>query len=141
MAYRERIAWLMLAGMVLTYGPFFAALQHESAAGAPGIGRFLLLLGIASAARVAIEVGGRIFLAIRMGADARAPADERDTAIASRSSGFAYLVLLAGMIVVGIFMPFSAHGLQIVSAALLAIIAAELVRCLAIVLGYRLGWQ
>ena len=38
-------------------------------------------------------------------------------------------------------MPFSAQGIAIVTAALLAIVAAELIRCLAIVLGYRLGWQ
>jgi hypothetical protein len=39
------------------------------------------------------------------------------------------------------FMPFSSHGIEIVTAALFAIVAAELIRYLAIVLSYRLGWQ
>jgi hypothetical protein len=50
-------------------------------------------------------------------------------------------VLLAGMIAVGIIMPFSRQGIEIVTAALLALVAAETVRYLAIVLSYRLGWQ
>jgi hypothetical protein len=141
MAWREKIAWLALAAMALAYGPFFAALGREAVSGGPTIGRFLLLFGIASAVRVAIEVGGRIVLAVRLGAEARAPADERDRAIASRSAHFAYVVLLAGMIVVGGVMPFSNQGIAIAGAALLAIVIAELIRCLAIVLSYRLGWQ
>ena len=141
MSYRERIAWLALFAMALAYGPFFVLLGREAAFGGPSIGRFLLLFGAASAVRVAIEAGGRIALAVRMGAEARAPADERDRAIAARSSSFAYIVLLVGMIVVGMVMPFSSQGLAIVTAALFALIAAELIRCLAIVLSYRLGWQ
>jgi hypothetical protein len=141
MAYREKTAWLALAAMALAYGPLFALLGRETAAGWPALMRFLLLFGAASAVRVVIEIGGRILLAVRLGAEARAPADERDRAIAARSASSAYLVLLAGMIIVGMVLPFSAQGIAIVTAALLAIVAAELIRCLAIVLGYRLGWQ
>jgi hypothetical protein len=141
MAYREKMAWLALAAMALAYGPLFVLLGRENAAGWPALIRFLILFGAASAVRVAIEIGGRIFFHIRLGAEARLPADERDRAIAARSSSFAYIVLLVGMIVVGMVMPFSAQGVAIVTAALLAIVAAELIRCLAIVLGYRLGWQ
>jgi hypothetical protein len=127
--------------MALAYGPLFALLGRESAAGGPSMVRFLILFGAASAVRVALEIGGRIVFHVRLGAEAREPADERDRAIAARSSSFAYLVLLAGMIIVGMVMPFSAQGIAIVTAALLAIVAAELIRCLAIVLSYRLGWQ
>ena len=141
MSCRERIAWLALFAMALAYGPFFALLGHEQAYGGPSIGRFLLLFGAASAVRVAIEAGGRIALRVRMGAEALAPADERDRAIAARSAQFAYVVLLVGMIVVGIVMPFKSQGLAIVTSALFALIAAELIRYLAIVLSYRLGWQ
>ncbi|MBV9881384.1 MAG: hypothetical protein JO276_00070 [Sphingomonadaceae bacterium] len=141
MAWREKLAWLAIAGMLIGYVPFFYLFGREAAAGGPSMGRFLLLLGIASAVRVAIEIGGRLVLMLRLGAQAREPADERDRAIAARSSSFAYLALLAGMIVVGMFMPFSQQGIAIVNAALFAIVAAELIRCLAIVLSYRLGWQ
>jgi hypothetical protein len=91
MARREKIAWLALVAMVLAYGPFFALLGREAAAGGPAIGRFLLLFGAASAVRVALEIGGRIMLALRLGAEAREPADERDRAIAYRSASFGYL--------------------------------------------------
>ena len=140
MGYREKIAWLAIAGMVIGYGPFFAELQREAATGGPAMGRFLILFAIASAVRVAIEIGGRIVVMVRLGREEREP-DERDHAIAARSSSFAYVVLLTGMIVVGVFMPFSSHGIAIVTAALFAIVAAELIRYLAIVLSYRLGWQ
>jgi cytochrome b561 len=140
MAYREKTAWLALIAMALAYGPFFAVLQQPSETG-HGIGRFLLLFGIASGVRVAIELGGRIVLALRLGAEAREPADERDRAIAARSAHFGYVVLLFGMIVVGVMMPFGSQGIAIVGPALLAIVIAETVRNLAIVLGYRLGWQ
>ena len=141
MAYREKIAWLALVAMALAYGPLFALLGGGTATGWPALMRFLLLFGAASAVRVVLEIGGRIVLLVRLGAEAREPADERDRAIAARSSSFAYIVLLVGMIIVGMVMPFSAQGVAIVTAALLAIVAAEAIRCLAIVLGYRLGWQ
>jgi hypothetical protein len=141
MAFREKTAWLAIIGMLLGYVPFFIVLARETENGGPTLWRFLLLLAIASLVRVVIEVGGRILVAVRMGADARGPADERDRAIAARSSSFAYFVLLTGMIVVGMFMPFSRQGIEIVTAALIAIVAAELIRYLAIALSYRLGWQ
>jgi NhaP-type Na+/H+ or K+/H+ antiporter len=141
MAFREKTAWLAIAGMLLGYVPFFLALGRETENGGPTVGRFLLLLAIASLVRIVIEVGGRTLVAVRMGAEARGPADERDRAISARSSSIAYIVLLVGMIVVGMFMPFSNHGIAIVTAALIAIVAAELIRYLAIALSYRLGWQ
>ena len=143
MAWREKVAWLAIAGMALGYGPFFYALvlARASAAGEGSVRRFLLLLAIASAVRVAVEIGGRLVLAMRRGAEARAPADERDRAIAARGARLAYFVLLAGMIVVGMVLPFSLQGMAIVASALLALAAAELIRYLAIALSYRLGWQ
>lgn len=141
MAWREKAAWLALAAMALGYVPFFFLLGRAGEDGGPSIGRFLLLFAIASAVRVAVEGGGRILLAVRLGAEARAPADERDRAIAARSASFAYIVLLVGMILVGVVMPFGNPRLEIAAAALLAIVAAETVRYLAIVLSYRLGWQ
>ena len=141
MAWREKIAWLAIAGMALGYGPVFYALGREAAAGGPTMGRFLLLLGIASVVRLVIEMGGRLVLMLRLDPAERGPADERDRAIAARGSSFAYIVLLIGMIVVGMFMPFSRQGVVIVNAALFAVVAAESIRNLAILLSYRLGWQ
>lgn len=141
MAYREKTAWLAIAGMVIGYGLLFAVAQVQGGIEAMTVQRFLLLFAIASAVRVLIELAGRFGLARQAGVEAGVPADERDRAIAARSATFAYIVLLTGMIIVGMIMPFSAHGIAIVGAALVAIVAAELVRYLAIALSYRLGWQ
>ena len=45
------------------------------------------------------------------------------------------------MILVGIVMPFSDRGWQIVNAAFLAIAVAEAVRLAVIILSYRRGWH
>jgi len=82
-------------------------------------------------------------LAIRAASpmDARAPADERDRAIAGRSAAIAYYVMMTGMVLVGMVMPFTARGWAIVNAALLAIVIAELARCGTIIASYRRGWH
>ena len=102
MGYREKIAWLALIGMAIGYLPFFAILQSEAGAGPPSMGRFLVLFAIASAVRVVIEIGGRLVLIVRLGREGREPPDERDRAIAARSSSFAYIVLLTGTIIAGV---------------------------------------
>ncbi|MET0331620.1 MAG: hypothetical protein ABW154_09355 [Dyella sp.] len=65
--------------------------------------------------------------------------DERDAAIASRSRHAAYNTLMAGMIMVGVVMPFSHSGWDIVNAALLAIAVSEVVHHRLIALAYRRG--
>ena len=54
-----------------------------------------------------------------------------------RSISSAYYVLIAGMIVVGCVMPFSASGWSIINAALVMIVAAEVVHYGVVVLSYR----
>lgn len=135
MAYRETAAWLTLAAMAIGYGPFFLLVGQG---GPPDVLRFVFLFALASLVRLAIEGGGRLILAVRHG---RQPADERDRAIASRSVGFAYMVLLVGMILVGGIMPFTDQGVTIAYAGLFFIVLAETIRCLAVALSYRLGWQ
>ncbi|MBD8882097.1 hypothetical protein IHE49_16560 [Rhodanobacter sp. 7MK24] len=63
--------------------------------------------------------------------------DERDRAIDGRATRTAYFVMLAGMIVVGVVMPFSDTGWKITNTALFAIVLAETVRYALIVTGYR----
>lgn len=54
----------------------------------------------------------------RSPADARVPLDERDLDIKRRSITAAYFVLITGMILIGVVMPFQSHGWAIVNAAL-----------------------
>lgn len=63
--------------------------------------------------------------------------DERDRAIDGRATRTAYFVILTGMIVVGVVMPFGDTGWKITNAALFAIVLAETVRYALIVTGYR----
>lgn len=63
--------------------------------------------------------------------------DERDRAIDGRATRSAYFVLITGLIVVGVVMPFSDGGWKLVNAALFFIVLAETVRHALIVVGYR----
>lgn len=63
--------------------------------------------------------------------------DERDRAIDGRATRTAYFVMLTGLIVVGVVMPFSDTGWKITNTALFAIVFAETVRYALIVMGYR----
>ena len=141
MAYREKIAWLELAGQVVAYGGFFAAVIMAEQMGGVSLLLFLGLFAAASVIRMLIEGVGRLVIAARSGADARVPADERDRAIARRGAAIAYYVLMAGTILVGLVMPFTVAGMKIVSAALLGLVLAELVRCGIILVSYRRGWH
>jgi uncharacterized membrane protein len=63
--------------------------------------------------------------------------DERDRAIDGRATRTAYFVMLAGLIVVGVVMPFTDSGWKLANTALFAIVLAETVRYVLIVVGYR----
>ena len=54
-----------------------------------------------------------------------------------RAISAAYYVLIAGMIVVGCVLPFSATGWSITNAALVMIVAAEVVHYGVVVVSYR----
>lgn len=138
MPYREKIAWLSLIAMALTFTPYFiiTTQQHPASETLPNF-RQLGLYGAAAVARVLILGIG--WLALRAGAreDARMKPDERDRAISGNASTWGYGVLMAGVIYVGVFMPFTSNGWTIVNAALAMIVAAEVVRYGAVVVGYR----
>jgi hypothetical protein len=137
MPYREKIAWLSIAAIVLTFTPYFvivATTPHSSAM--PNLHQLLLFAEVVTA-QVIILAGGNIVLAVRTPNDARLPADERDRAIASRGITLAYYVLICGTILIGCVMPFVSAGWQIVNAALFAIQAAELVHYGTAVVSYR----
>ena len=67
--------------------------------------------------------------------------DERDRAIARRAGNSAYYVLMVGVILVGVVMPFSEPAWKIINAALLSLVVAEAVRYILIILSYRRGWH
>ena len=137
MAWREKQAWLALSVMVVAYGVYFALVAEERRS----MLAMLLLFGGVAIAQVVVMIVGSIVLAARAGKEARARADERDRAIDRRSARIAYFVLLNGMIIVGVVMPFSEQGWRISNAALLALVVAEVVRYGVVVVSYRRGWN
>jgi hypothetical protein len=136
--YREKTAWLSLIAMALTFGPYFAtvAVTPFQSRALPDL-RQLALFAVAAIAQGIILGAGRLWLGRTSPQDARTPADERDRAITRRSIGAAYYVLIAGTIVVGCVMPFSSSGWAIVNAAILTIVAAEVVHYAIVVVDYR----
>jgi cytochrome b561 len=137
MSHREKVAWLSLVAMAVTFGPYFVVAAVSSGGDElPGL-RSLALFGAAAVAQALVLGLGRWFLRHRSPLEARTPPDERDQAIDRRSVAMAYYVLIAGMIIVGVVMPFNAAGWTIVNAALLAVIAAEVVHYAWAVASYR----
>jgi hypothetical protein len=142
MAYREKMAWLELAGMVIAYGAYFVAVGMVDPA--PGRDAALVYCGLfaaATAARLLILGIGWLVLRAKLGAEARARPDERDGAIARRSATVAYYVLLSLMLWVGVMKPLFASGWEVANSALAAIIIAEIVRQAVAVTSYRRGWH
>jgi hypothetical protein len=139
MSYREKIAWLSLSAMAVAYGPYFVLVARGPFSWEPlphlhPLGLFALV----SIVRMLILGAGYLYLRLGSSREERAPRDERDRAIEHRSLSAAYYVLIAGMILVGCIMPFSSSGWTIVNAAILWMVAAEVVHYSMVVASYRL---
>jgi hypothetical protein len=138
MSYREKIAWLSLVAMGVTYGPYFKLAAMGPGAWEP-LPRLhpLGLFAVVSVVRMVILGLGYLYLRVGSPREDRSTLDERDRAIEYRSISAAYYVLIAGMILVGCFMPFSSTGWTIVNAAIFWIVAAEVVHYGVVVASYR----
>lgn len=136
--YREKVAWLSMLAMLLTFGPYFTlvASGYFPEKPLPDL-RQLTGYAITAAVQVTILISGLIILRSNNRLDAKVPADERDIAIKQRSVTAAYYVLITGMILVGVVMPFTSSGWEIVNSALFMIVVAELVQFSMVVVGYR----
>jgi hypothetical protein len=141
MAYREKLAWLTLGTILVAYTVYFGFVGPSVGFGRTHLIDVIWTFGaVASAHGVAVIVGTLAIIASTP-KEGRSPPDERDRAIVRRSSTIGYYILLGGMMFVGVAMPFTAPAWQIVNAALLAIVVAEVTRDLIILLSYRRGWH
>jgi hypothetical protein len=141
MAFREKIAWLTLGTMLAAYGVYFGIVGPAVGFGRTHMVNIIWSFGLVAAANAIVMIVGAIALAVTAAKEASAPADERDRAISRRGATIGYYVLLVGMILVGVVMPFSAPPWKIVNAALLAIVLAETVHQAVVLLSYRRGWH
>lgn len=140
MTYTEKTNWLTLATMVAAYSLYFGLIIAGHPAGSDRFA-MLWLFGTIAATQAVVVIIGYIWLAIAARRLPRPRVDERDHAIAARGAKAAYYVLLTGMIVVGVIMPFADPPIHIVNTALFAIVIAELIRSIVIVTSYRRGWH
>jgi hypothetical protein len=136
--YREKIGWLSLVALVITFGPYFmlVAMHVIPLAPLPNV-RQLIFFGIAAVMNGLIVAAGIIYFRSLAPDEAGSPPDERDRAIIQRSLGSAYYVLITGMIIVGLVMPFNSAGWTIINAAVFMIVIAEVVRNAVLVASYR----
>lgn len=141
MAFREKIAWLTLATMAVAYGAYFGIIGPAAGFGEARMVDIIWSFGLVAAAQAVAMIAGAILLAVLARREAQAPADERDRAIARRGATIGYYVLIVGIILVGVVMPFSSPPWKIVNAALAAIVLAEAVHQGVVLLSYRRGWH
>ena len=141
MSSLEKRAWLSLWSLCPAYAVYFAIQIWFPALLATPLDRFACLALVATFHAVAYVVG--LLVIKRHEAAEPLLEDERDRAIDGRATRTAYFILLAGMILVGMVMPFGNTGWKLVNTALLAIVLAETARYALIVMGYRrqrLAW-
>ncbi len=137
MSYREKLAWLSLFAIVITFGPYFAlAVLSPPADSLPNLNQLVLYAKASLAQMVIIGLG---YWALKKwnSDDARQAPDERDRLIDYRATKVAYYALFAGMIVVGGIMPFYEHGWKLVNSALFTMTIAQVLYYGMIALAYR----
>jgi hypothetical protein len=133
----ESRAWLQIWAMGLPYAVYFT-LQLTWPDGfdrLPLIPR-LACFGAAALTHLAITAVGWIILKRRERGDVPL-VDERDRAIENRATLTSYYALMAGIIVVGVVMPFRNQGWKIVNTSVFAIVLAEMLRHTLVALAYR----
>jgi uncharacterized membrane protein len=140
MTFREKAAWLNLACMLVAYSLYFGLVIAGHPAGREMF-PMLWLFGSIAATQAVVVIAGTLGLLLATPQADRRPPDERDRAIGRRGRAAAYYVMLVGMILVGVVMPFTDSGVKIANAALFAIVLAETVHNAVVLISYRRGWH
>lgn len=144
MAFKEKLAWVTLGSMLIAYSIYFSLLAlyfDPRLPGGPRILQMLMLFGGVTIAQAVVVAIVSAVLGVQARREAQAKPDERDRAIARRGASVAYFVLMVGMILVGVVMPFGDPPWKIINAALLSLVIAEAVRYILIIVSYRRGWH
>jgi uncharacterized membrane protein len=131
----EKRAWLTLWTMCPVYLVYFAIQIGYPELTPTVLSRFGLLALVAGLHAVGY-VAGLLVMRVRDGQEDLV-ADERDRAIDARATRAAYFLLLTGMILCGMVMPFTDTGWKVVNTALLFIVLSETLRVVLTVRGYH----
>ncbi len=137
MPLHEKRAWLGLATTAVVYGAFLAEML-ATPADQLTLFRFMMAFTVAITIQSVILAIGHSIFAVRDPDAVKAPLDERDLLVARRSTRAADGTLMSVVFILGIALPYyAAAGWQITLAAIMAMVAADMVRSLAIVVNYR----
>ena len=140
MAFQERIEWLTLLAMAVAYGIYFSMVAAYPAG--PSLIETLLLFAKVSAVHIVFVIIGSIVIALSFRKEAQARSDERDRAVSRRGASVAYYVLLCGVILVGVVMPFEEPpAAKMINSTLFILVIAEAVRHVVMLVSYRRGWN
>lgn len=135
MSTLEKRAWLTLWSMSPPYLIYFFVQGAFPNLLPTMLDRIVCLAVVAGFHAVSYLTG---WLIIRRGDRGEALVeDERDRVIDARATRAAYFLLLTGILVVGVVMPFGESGWQIINAALAFVVSSETLRHGLIVMGYR----
>lgn len=137
MPYREKVAWLSLLSILVVFVPYFSwTTLHPPGPEIPNFSQMAIYACTSLSWAVILGIG-HLLLRRSSPFEAKLPMDERDTAIAHKARGYAYGVLITGMILVGGVMPFTNGGWEIANTAFFMIVLAECVFSALIIRAYR----
>jgi hypothetical protein len=127
MSFRQKTALLSALALLAAYGWYFAQVASARAAGPLGGAAMLGLVLPTILAVVTIQIVGAVLIAIFSG-ERQEPMDERERALSANSIRGAYAVLLVGGLAASASVFFGLGAVDIANVALLAVVAAEIVR-------------
>jgi len=136
MSFREKIAWIALAGIVVAAVIYFGALFTRPD---PDHGYFVGLFAAVVVVQVIVTSAAAIVVAILSRRDAQAPRDERDRQVAVRAAAQAYYPLLVGVIVAAFTIHLGNGLFGMLNTLLGVIMAAEALRFALQIVAYRRG--
>jgi hypothetical protein len=153
MSFREKSAWISTAATLVVWGWYFVNVFRAVAGGEPDGERLLALFVGCVVLNVVIEVVLAIAVSALAPRQASAPADERERLIGLKATGFAYHVVVLGVLGVALAAPFLGHAAPILfpgdpladvalvaaNGILFAVVAAELVRSAGQIVLFRRG--
>jgi small-conductance mechanosensitive channel len=139
MSFREKISWLSLGAILISFGPYFGSLIF--AGGPPwtlgaSATRFFIGAVTIQVVLMAVGIAGIILSNLK---EAPQPSDERDKMLSRRASAIAYAILVPALFCTLAIPFFGMSNAVFINAILAAIVVAETVRYSTEIIGYRRG--
>jgi uncharacterized membrane protein len=136
---KERTAWAWLICLLMAPSLYFVWLRHLNVLSDSTDLSRLANLAIPLVVMALVALGVKLVNIRNAHKEGKEILDERDQLIEARASAVAYQILMVGMIVVGMVMPFSANRWELIDTSFFAIVLAEGVHTALILRAYRNG--